>query len=83
MKAENRARFEFEAKESRSVEDGWREGKPGARRAGCRLASSSVSGAVPAWGTPASLACTVEGGGDGSLHHPRGLLQVRLSTTQF
>ena len=33
MKAENGARFEFEAKEeSRSVEDGWREGKPGARR---------------------------------------------------
>ena len=58
-------------------------GKPGARKAGCRLASSSVSGAVPAWGTPASLTCTVEGGGGGSLHHPRGLLQVRFSTTQF
>lgn len=30
MKAESGARFEFEAKEeSSSVEDGWREGRPG------------------------------------------------------
>ena len=58
-------------------------GKLGARKAGCRLASSSVSSAVLAWGTPASPTCTVEGGGGGSLHHPRGLLQVTFPTIHF